>query len=280
MGYRSALTAVVAAAMLAATPVAAQPAGGLAIPNFWRQDAQAEPVGQLPFAGIRFVTTADYPPFNFLDAAGRLTGFNIDLARAICDELGLPCTIQARPWDDLLVALGDDRADAAIAGVAMTAETAAEARFSDVYLKLPARFVVRRGLRLNISPDDLANRRIAVVAGSAHEAYLQTYFPRVRIQPHATALEAESALRLGRADALFGDGLQLAFWLEGIDAADCCIFAGGPYLDSRFFGEGMAIAVAPDDDELRHAINAALAAIAADGTYAELYLRYFPLSFY
>jgi polar amino acid transport system substrate-binding protein len=267
---------------MVASPALSQPADAdaLAIPNFWRAGAQPAPLGETPFAGIRFVTPADYPPFNFLDAAGRLTGFNVDLARAICDELALPCTIQARPWNDLLIALGDDRADAAIAGVALTTETAALARFSDVYLKLPGRFVVRRGLRLNISPEELANRRVAVVAGSAHEAFLQTYFPAVRIQPHPTALEAEAALRLGDADVLFGDGLQLAFWLEGIDAADCCIFAGGPYLDSHFFGEGLAVAVAPDDNDLRVAINGALAALAADGTYAELYLRYFPLSFY
>src|SRR5690606_2256264 len=65
--------------------------------------------------GIRFVTTDDFPPFNFVDAGGRLTGFNIDLARAICSELEVPCSIQARPFDDLVPSIAEERADAAIA---------------------------------------------------------------------------------------------------------------------------------------------------------------------
>ncbi len=45
---------------------------------------------------IRFLTEDDYPPFNFLLSDGQLAGFNIDLARAICAELEVPCTIQRR----------------------------------------------------------------------------------------------------------------------------------------------------------------------------------------
>src|SRR6185312_10517640 len=100
------------------------------------------PAGAVP--AIRFITTDDFPPFNFLDAQGHLIGFNVDLARAICAELTIPCTIQARPWADLAGALANKNADAIIAGLAVTAEARASLDFSDVYLRSPARFVVRR----------------------------------------------------------------------------------------------------------------------------------------
>ena len=58
------------------------------------------------------------------------------------------------------------------------------------------------------------------------------------------------------------------------------MFAGGPYLESRFFGQGYAIAFAKGSTDLKHAVNAALQAIYEKGIYAELYLRYFPVGFF
>ncbi len=87
-------------------------------------------------------------------------------------------------------------------------------------------------------------------------------------------------MKSGEADAHFGDGMQLSFWLQSEAAENCCVFAGGPYLESRFFGEGLAIAVPRGQDDLKQAINAALAALYEKGVYAELYLRYFPVGFF
>ena len=79
---------------------------------------------------IRFLTEDDYPPFQFLGPDGQLTGFNIDLARAICLELKLACTIQARRWDTLLTALEQGNGDAVIASLADTEEARARVDFS------------------------------------------------------------------------------------------------------------------------------------------------------
>ncbi len=248
------------------------------IPNFW--DPQGERTAPPAIAGIRFITSDDYPPFNFTDADERLVGFDVDLARAICEHLAVPCTLQVRPFEDLVSALGDDRADAAIAGIAITAEARRSVAFGDVYLRLPARFVERRSNVFDISAEALTGRRVGVITGTAHEAYLTTFFSEADIRGYASAEAARTALRQGEVDALFGDGLQLSFWLDGLDAGDCCVFAGGPYLEAAYFGEGLAIAVKRDESDILAAINAALAAIYADGTYAGIYLRYFPLSFF
>ena len=77
---------------------------------------------------LRFLTTTDFPPFNFLDGAGRLSGFHVDLARAICAELGIAekCQIQALPWAELEGALQKGEGEAIIAGIAATPEVAVE----------------------------------------------------------------------------------------------------------------------------------------------------------
>jgi len=251
------------------------------VPNFWDPKRRVERPAAGAVQVLRFVTTDDFPPFNFLDADGRLTGFNVDLARAICSELEIGCTIQARPFDNLIESVLGERADAALAGIAISSETRSVLDSSDVYLKSPARFVVRRDTpEITFTPIGLKGKRLAVVARTAHEAYLAAFFPEVERKIYPTAEAARRAVKNRKADAHFGDGLQLSFWLQSESAAGCCQFAGGPYLDARFFGQGFAIAVPRGATEVRNAINTALQAIYEKGVYVELYLRYFPVGFF
>ena len=118
------------------------------------------------------------------------------------------------------------------------------------------------------------------MARTAHEAYLAAFFPEVGRKLYATVDEAREALKKGEADAHFGDGVQLSMWLQSEAAGGCCVFAGGPYFESRFFGQGLAIAVPRGQADLKRAINAALETLHDKGVYAELYLRYFPVGFY
>ena len=86
---------------------------------------------------------------------------------------------------------------------------------------------------------------------------------------------------MSEVEAIFADGIGLALWLNGVDAKDCCIFRGGPFTESRFFGNGVSIAVATASNiALRQALDIELAKLTRDGTYADLYLKYFPISFY
>jgi polar amino acid transport system substrate-binding protein len=256
-------------------------ATAVTVPNFWDPKRRVErpPAGTVQ--ALRFVTTDDFPPFNFLDADGRLTGFNVDLARAICAELAIGCTIQARPFDNLIPSVLGENADAAIAGIAITGDMRSALDFSDVYLKSPARFVVRRDVpSIDFTAEGLKGKRLAVVARTAHEAYLAAFFPEIERKLYPNADAARQALKDGEVDAHFGDGMQLSFWLQSELAAGCCAFAGGPYLEARFFGQGFAIAVRRGATDIQRAVNAALESIYAKGVYAELYLRYFPVGFF
>lgn len=232
---------------------------------------------------LRFVTADDYPPFNFRDGNGQIAGFNIDLARAICTELALTCAIQPTAFDAVIPELEEGRADAAIAGIAVTPAARQILDFSERYLGLPARFIARRddaALYQQATPEHLAAHRIGVVSRTAHEAYLRSFFNEAAIRPYPDLASARTALKAGEVDLLFADGLTLALWLNGADSQDCCQFVGGAYTESLFFGEGLAVAVRQGDAPLRAAINYALQRLWEKGIYMDLYLRWFPVSFY
>ncbi|MER8400664.1 transporter substrate-binding domain-containing protein [Mesorhizobium sp. M1348] len=275
----SLISILIGAQSLAAAALAAEPQ----VPVFWdaKERLPKPDLSMLP--RLRFLTTTDFPPFNFLDGAGRLSGFHVDLARAICAELGIAekCQIQALPWAELEGALGKGEGEAIIAGIAATPESRSKYAFSRSYLQFPARFIMLKTQALTEPMfDKLRSKRVGVIAGSAHERMLRDYFGDVQIVPFAKPEELYGELKAGKIDAAFGDGMRFAFWLGGSDAAGCCRFAGGPYLAPEYLGSGMAIATRADDPALAAAFDYALQEISVKGTFAEFYLRYFPVSFF
>ncbi len=264
------------------SPVQAQTeAAKVVIPNFWDPRHRPPKPDPKSLRAIRFLTDEDYPPFHFIGPDGQLAGFNIDLARAICDELKVSCTIQSRRWDTLVDALDQRQGDAIIASLAITPETRKRLEFTSPYYRTPARFVTRTDHPLaGVTARDIRGRTVAVVAGSAHEAYLREFFADAVLKSFSDSDGARAALRNGDVEALFGDGVGLSVWLAGSGSDHCCAFVGGPFLESRYFGEGVGIAMRQNDDLLCNAINYALVRLWETGVYANLYLKYFPIGFF
>jgi polar amino acid transport system substrate-binding protein len=262
-------------------PQVTPPANTLAVPGFWDPRRRPERPDLSRIAVIRFLTETDYPPFNYTGPDGMPAGFNIDLARLICEEIKVQCTIQMRRFDTLVAGLNSNAGDAVIASLAETPDMRKQVDFSDPYYRTPARFVSRRGVEIDeVRPEALEGKRIAVVAGTAHEAYLKTLFTEAELHPYPNEDAARAALKKGEVELLFGDGISLAFWLNGTDSAGCCEFRGGIYIESRFFGEGVGIAVRRGNDLLRQAFNWALFRLWEKGRFTDLWLRYFPISPY
>lgn len=230
---------------------------------------------------VRFLTEADFPPFNFYDEDGTLVGLNVDLARAICAELNTACDIKVRPWGELLLALRRGEADAVIAAHAVTPQTLAEVDFTDRYFQTPGRFAAKRGAEQGeITPETLESKRIGVAKGSPHEAFLRTFFRSSAIQAYESPDLARDALIQGQVDYIFDDGIGLVFWLHGTASKRCCELKGGPYLEPKYFGDGIAIAVPKTDSQIRTLLNSALAKLRSNGRLDELVERYFPVKVY
>ncbi|MFI5015769.1 MAG: transporter substrate-binding domain-containing protein [Hyphomicrobiales bacterium] len=263
----------------AARASADQGAAAARIPNQFDPHLRL-PVAQIAAATpIRFLTDDDYPPFQIAGPDGSLTGFNVDLARALCEELAHQCTIQPRRWDTLLDALASRAGDAIIAGMKPSPDILARADVTLPYLKMPGRFVARRDAGLAPTQAALAGRPVAVAAGTAHEAFIKSFFPATTLRSLPSTAAALEALARGEVGLAFADGPTAATWLNGATGA-CCAFAGGPYFESRFFGEGMIIAVRKGDDALRRVLNQALQRLSQNGRLGDLYLKYFPIGFY
>lgn len=230
---------------------------------------------------LRFLTTGDFPPFNFYDEDGVLTGFNVDLARAICLQLQVTCEVSERPWAQLLPSLQKSDVDAVIAGHAVTAQALQKVAFSDRYFHTPGRFA-RRGKNtgLTATPEGLEGKRIAVASGTAHEAYVRQFFRGSRILVFDNPDIAREALKAGEVDVVFGDAVSLSFWINGTASEQCCTFSGGAFLEPKFFGDGMAIALPKDDPQLKADVNNALAEVRTSGRFIELVTRYFPFRLY
>lgn len=250
-----------------------------AVPGFWDPRRRPERPDLTRITMIRFLTETDYPPFNFTGPDGNPAGFNVDMARAICEEIKVACTIQMRRFETLVDAINSNRGDAIIASMAVTPQIRAKLDFTDPYYRAPARFASRKdGVMPEVRPELLSGKKIGVISGSAHEAYLKSLFTEAIIVSLPSDAALRLALRRGEVDMIFGDAISLAFWINGTDSADCCAFSGGPFVESRYFGEGIGIGVRRGNDLLRQALNWAMFRLWEKGKFTDLWLRYFSVS--
>ena len=251
------------------------------VPDIWRGDVLRTKPEMRHLEKLRFVTDSDYPPFHYFDEEGALTGFNVDLAKAIFEALEVECEVRSVDWEQLFASLDQDEADAAIASIRIDADALAKADFTGRYYATPARFIARKENEIkDIGPETVGGKKIGVAKGTGHEAFLTLYFPDAEILSFETADDAQKALKAAEIDLVFGDGIGLTFWLNGVTSDACCEFRGGPYLDSRFFGEGVGIAVKKGNRQLVAILNYGLERVHASGRYEGLFLRYFPMSFF
>lgn len=220
-----ALTALIA--MSCTLPLAAQETKPQSLPILFDARERLPKPDLSSLVRLRFLTSIDFPPFNFLDQNGKLTGFHVELARKICDELAIAdkCQIQALPFGELQGALAASQGDAVIAGVAVTPELRKTFAFSRPFLMLPARFV--RNLKASIggtTAASLSGHPVGVVKGTVHEAMLTAFFPAIKPMPFDDKDGLLAAVKDGKIDAAFADGLQLSFWVSSPAAENAVPF--------------------------------------------------------
>ena len=223
----------------------------------------------------------DAPPLSASDYAFLLERFVDRATLHRAEALGVECDIRPVDWEDLYTNLDNGEADAAIASIRIDAESLTKADFSSRYYATPARFVTRKGSDYkDIRPETIEGKKVAVARGTGHEAFLKQYFPAAEAVPFDSADEAQMALKGGQVDLVFGDGIGLTFWLNGVTSDGCCEFRGGPYFDAKYFGEGVGIAVKKGNRQLVEILNYGLEQVHASGRYEGLFLRYFPMNFF
>jgi lysine-arginine-ornithine-binding protein len=221
-----------------------------------------------------------YPPFSKTNEAGDLEGFDIDIANAICDEIGVTCELQATEWDGIIPALLEKKCDAIIASMSITEERKKAIDFSEKYYNTPARFVARSDADFTIDEDGLADMVVGVQRGSVHQDFMEKTFPEVELQLYGTQDEVYLDLQSGRLDAAIQDSIAADDGFLKTDAGEGFAFIGGNQNDPAILGEGAGIGVRKEDVFLKYALSAAIAALRENGTYKEINDKYFEFDIY
>ena len=230
---------------------------------------------------VRIATEGAYPPFNFVDKDGKLQGFDVDIANALCEHMKAHCTIVAQDWDGIIPGLLAKKYDAIIASMSITDKRKEKVLFTDRYYKTPARFVAKKGAGIEITPAGLKGKRVGVQRSTIHENFVRAEFPDAEVVVYDTTDNANADLAAGRLDLRADNGVALELGFLKTDSGKDFEFVGPAFFDpSSILGYGAGIAVRKEDTALCDAFNKALKEMLADGTYKKINDKYFTFDVY
>ena len=227
------------------------------------------------------VAAEPYPPFTSPDASGNWVGWEVDFMVAICKQAELDCVITPTAWDGIIPALTSGQIDVIMSSMSITAERAKTIDFSDKYYNTPAMVMVAADSAITPDAAGLTGKIVGVQISTTHEAYTQKYFGPVaaEVKIYQTQDEANQDLAAGRVDAVMADSIALQAFLDSDAGKACCKSAGMVANDPEILGAGVGFGLR-QGDPLKDKLNAAIAAIRADGTYAAITANYFAFDVY
>jgi len=226
---------------------------------------------------LRVATEGTYPPFSYLDDSGKLAGFDVDIAYALCEAMTRECEVKAYAWSELLDRMEAGEYDMIVASMANTEERAKRVDFTDYYYRSHSIFAGRSDIK-GTTPDDLADKTLAVGRDTIQEAFLSRHYPRSHILLTDNLPQAFQMLLDGKADLMLSDTTNLLDLLQQPEA-EGFDFVGEP-ISSPDLQSKAHIAVGKGNDALRRAVNKTLEELRLNGTYDRINRKYFPFSIY
>ena len=228
---------------------------------------------------LKIGTEGAYPPFNSLTADGKLEGFDIDIANALCAQMKVECEFVVQDWDGIIPALQAGKFDAIVASMSITEERKQQVDFTNKYYVTPLAVVAPKDSDLKgTTPEDLTGKTVGAQAATTQAIYAQDHYAKAGadVKLYPTQEEAVQDMMNGRLDAVVSDKFVMVDWLKNSPDAGCCKMIGdvaGTQLET-------GIAIRKGENELREKINAAIDAIVADGTYNKIRAKYFDFDIY
>lgn len=223
---------------------------------------------------LSFATDATYPPFESLAPSGQMQGFDVDIIKALCNKMQTQCTFTNQSFDSLIPSLQLGKFDVIFGAINITDERAKQVDFTNPYYMNSVSMVAMKDKNLAMDPTNLKGKTIGVQGGTTLSQYLQdTYGNKIKVNTYASEESAFLDLTSGRVDAVMGDTPLIDAWLK--KNSDKYTVVGQPVTSEKYFGKGYGIAVKKGNADLLNKLNAALAAIKADGTYNKIVKQYF-----
>lgn len=239
-------------------------------------------VGSAQAQDLRIGSSADFPPWESVDAAGQIVGFDRDVGDEVCKWIEATCTWQNQTFDGLLPGLQVGKFDLVISGISINEERAKQVDFSVAYADAPNAIVVapsndaasaKTAAELT---EKLASAIIGVQTGTTHEAVIRAHFPNADIRVYDRPDQVADDLTAGRIDAGL---MERSAWGTLIKdrGSDKLVYAGPLLTSADFpeFGKGQGIALAKGKDELKGKIDKAIEGMLADGTMTTISKKWF-----
>jgi polar amino acid transport system substrate-binding protein len=225
------------------------------------------------------IASEPYPPFSSPDAAGKWSGWEIDMIGAVCAAAELDCVVTPVAWDGIIPSLTSGQIDAIMASMSITADRMQTIDFSNKYYNTPTVIATAKGSGIAPTDEGLKGKILGVQVSTVHQDYAQTHFKDAEIKLYQTQDEANQDLVAGRIDATQADSIALETFLKS-DAGGCCEIVGAVVDDKDILGLGVGVGLRKGDEALKEKFNAGIAKIIADGTYEKVSAPYFASSIY
>lgn len=259
---RTAVVALAAATALVLSACASSAAGS--------SDSAAEdnPYGLITPGQIRVASLGDAKPYTFTDESGEFTGFDVELFTDVAERIGIDDVVfTGQDFSGLLAAVANGQFDVGVAAIGITDERKQTVDFSDGYLA--GYLTVMASPDAGISDEgDLAGKRLGVVQGTLQEAYAVKNFTDTELVRFPDNNSAISAVNSGSVDAHFLDYEAAKEYAAQYGLVNA--------IDIPSFDAPAGFAIAKGKPEFQAALNEALAAAMEDGTWKELYEKWFP----
>jgi polar amino acid transport system substrate-binding protein len=226
---------------------------------------------------IVIATEGAYPPFNVLQADGTLTGFDVDIAKALCEQMKAECEIVTNDWDGMIPALQAKKFDAIIASMSITPERLEQVDFSKKYYNTGPAIAVPKDTDIT-DVAGLAGKTLGAQTSTTHANYAEKHVADADLKLYPTADEYKLDIQNGRVDGVIDDVVVLSEWVKSEDGACCKILTPLP-IDPEINGAGAGVAVRKGD-ALADKFTTAIAAIRENGKYKEVADKYFDFDVY
>lgn len=223
---------------------------------------------------LRIGSEGDYPPFSQKNPDGTLSGFDIDIANALCEKMQVECEFVVNEWPTIIPSLNANKYDVIISSMSINDERKQQVLFTQPYYRSGYAFIAPNEVTFELTEAGLADKTICVFKNSIGNQWIQQTSPQAQLLQYDDAQTLKTDLFAGRCDAAFDSKLSMQGILD-LPGGESYHFVGEELTDP-IFGEGFGIAVRKDDQALADRLNQALDEIYADGTFQEINDKYFP----
>jgi arginine/ornithine transport system substrate-binding protein len=231
---------------------------------------------------LRVAIDPTYEPFTFKKADGKPTGFDVDIAEALCAEIKQKCVFVEQVWDSMIPGLKAKKYDVIISSMSITDERKQSVDFSDKYYNTPSRIVVKTDAKVDGSPASLKGKKLGVLKGSTQEKYALGELKKagVNIVSYEAQDQVYLDIKAGRLDGTVADQVEVSAGFLKKPEGKAYGFVGDTLIDPKYFGYGVGVAMRKGEKELKDQINAAIKTIRGNGTYKKINDKYFDFDAY